>query len=441
MAEAERYSPTVRKVPEPGLRTDRCSVQLPAGFRFLVSETTGRPCEPAFTFLIAKHTVGVRRLRLACAPNTCLAVARDLADFHHYLDACAISVREVTEETLEGYLDTMVLLESPATGRPYERATLRRRRASVVSFLSYCQDTGLLRYRFPTESVTTRYGVESRFASDTYNPTAEPMDRLVRAIHPTVLQLLLEAIGDPPLRLDPHTRAVEPQECRSWLRLCVELSLQSGLRREEACRISLSAVRTAHTDGRDALSSVAISIIGKGGRKRSVPVPVWLLNALKAYASTTRANAIEGASRVTPLFKDHGQLFVHTSARRDVLGRPIHPDTLNKHFATAREKVRGMAERQGGQALVDLVDATLLRPHALRHTYALLTFIERRRLGDSNPVKFVQSVLGHRYMATTEAIYLRSSQIYELEIQESVQHLLQSKFSVLHTDQMEIDDV
>ena len=100
-----------------------------------------------------------------------------------------------------------------------------------------------------------------------------------------------------------------------------ELCYQAGLRRAEVCDLKAKTILQARTEGRDPLTAVAIPVLGKGN-KRNVPVPVWLLNALKRYAKGVRQRLVDLRLGYHKL-EDHGVLFVLDANNRKHAGNPI----------------------------------------------------------------------------------------------------------------------
>lgn len=396
-------------------------VQLPADFCFLVSRTDGRPAQPAFAFLAETYLAGAKVRTVRVARNTIKAVCDDLVDFHHYLDANQIEVTDVGDVELEGYLLSMTTLASPVTGRPYEVSTIVRRRSSVARFLAYCQNKGLLKRRFRCETVVSPRGTIQRFAPNLPGPHAEPIDKLVRAIDPRLLSLLLGKLGPP--CIDEVEGELRPSTSLATYRLMAEVCLQTGLRRSEVCDLQVRDIEGVAIRGRQPFSAVVIPVVGKGSKRRSVPFPVWLVKALRSYVEEIRASVLrDGSNRNRSLNSKHSFLFVIPEGSRSAKGRPVSPKQFNTKFAEARanliEELRGT-----NPELHSVACHSRLTVHALRHTFAILTYIARRDQGDPLPGKYVQSVLGHAYHETTERIYLRSSHAYESELSDLLENL------------------
>lgn len=393
-------------------------VRLPEGFCFLVSRADGRPAQPAFDYLASAYLSGVRVRALKVAKNTIKAVVDDLVDFHHFLDANNLRVSDVSEEALEGYLGSMTQVCSPVTRRLYGRATVIRRRSSVTRFLKWVQEQGLLKHRFETEMVSTSRGSFERFAPNLPAPRPEPIDKLVRAIPPFVLAHLLAECG-PALVSPGENGDLFFEKHPSTLRLMAEISLHCGLRRSEVCDLQLSDVERVRLASHGEFASIAVSVTGKGGRTRRVPFPIWILKSLKYYIDNVRAPLVGSENSPT---KRHSKIFVLKTPRAGAKGAPVTPKMFNSKFAEARAAMLRRLRNEGSE-LYELAQYSRLTVHALRHTFALVTFISRRDQGDPCPAKYVQSVLGHRYQDTTERVYLRSSHVFESEIAQAMEQM------------------
>lgn len=393
---------------------------LPGHFKFLVSRRLGTPIQPAFDFLAATFLKGRGSPRLVGTPNSVEAAVRDLCDFHDYLDHLGLEVSAVDDDVLHGYLSSMIGIKSKSTDTVYSPRTIQRRRSTVWKFIGYCQKRGLLKHRFAVETVRTPYGTRESIGAEIYGPDVGPMDQFVRALHPHVVSGLLNSCGPPPMTVSESGEAV-PTGHLSRKRLMVETCLQTGIRRAECCDLEVSAIMAVQTAERSPLSTVAIPIYGKGAKWRQVPFPVWLVRLLQSYVREVRTLAVNEALETRALGVDHGKLFVLDGASGQSRGGRIRPGQFSAEFLSAKS---GFLNRLSASS--DLDDQVLLERalqsrltiHALRHTFALLTYIKRKAEGDSEPSKYVQAVLGHAFRHTTEAIYLNASHIYESELSD-----------------------
>lgn len=398
--------------------------RLPAEFIFLVSRTNGRPVQPAFDFLRRKYIKGRKRLRVAGAANSVEATVRDLCDFHDFLDSRRVLVEHVDEALLEDYLESMIATPAPSTGKPYAAETIQRRRSNICSFLKDCQDQGRLKHRFSITAIKTPKGMLGVIAGDISTPPVGPIDRHIRALDPRVLKAMLDKTGPASVDISSDGHVVQSGHLFRK-RLMPEVCVQTGLRREECCELKRDAIMKADIADRSPLSSVAIPVVGKGNKQRNVPFPVWLLVSLQNYIRLVRDPIVAEALAKGWMQADHGRAFVLETERADAFGRMILPGQFNREFRDAREHlVEQLAQDPRAELLAERVRRSRLTIHALRHTFALTTFIKRRSEGDADAAKYVQAVLGHTYRDTTERMYLRSSHIYEAELSEAYELLL-----------------
>ncbi len=137
-----------------------------------------------------------------------------------------------------------------------------------------------------------------------------------------------------------------------------ELLYSSGLRLAEL--VALDA-----EDGRLDLGQAEVTVTGKGGETRTVPVGARARDALRDWL---RARALLAAPQ-------EGALFVGARGRRIARG-------------TVQSRLRSRAKRQGLGASV--------HPHMLRHSFA------SHVLQSSQDLSAVQEMLGHASISTTQ---------------------------------------
>ncbi|MSQ62660.1 MAG: tyrosine recombinase XerC [Betaproteobacteria bacterium] len=171
---------------------------------------------------------------------------------------------------------------------------------------------------------------------------------LPRSLSVEQAQQLLESVP-------PHTLAT-PKGARD--RAMFELLYSSGLRLAEL--IALDAA-----DGRLDLKQAEVTVTGKGGKTRTVPVGGRARDALRDWL---KARALLAAPQERALF---------VGAR----GRRIAPGAV-------QTRLRAWAKRQGLGAAV--------HPHMLRHSFA------SHVLQSSQDLRAVQEMLGHASISTTQ---------------------------------------
>ncbi|HHA2442119.1 TPA: tyrosine-type recombinase/integrase [Stenotrophomonas maltophilia] len=392
-------------------------VPLPEGFCFLVSRSDGTIVQPAFEFFADAHLTIGPKPKLACSKNTTAAIAADLTDFHHFLDARKKLVSDVDEDLLRSYADTLTDLDSAVTLDNLAAATIHRRWSTVTKLIAFCVKRGYLRKAPALLSKQTKRGTVQVLDVGVDLPGLNDADELITALHPETVVGILDELGPNPVL--ERNGLVELAYATTAQRLMAELCYQAGLRRAEVCDLKAKTILQARTEGRDPLTAVAIPVLGKGNKKRNVPVPVWLLNALKRYAKGVRQRLVDLRLGYHKL-EDHGVLFVLDANNRKHAGNPITPQIFDRHFAQAKDRLLKRLSKERDLARYESTQRERITIHALRHTFALYTYMEKRANGDMDAIKYVQSVLGHSLRDTTESIYLRSANAFESETRESI---------------------
>jgi integrase len=396
-------------------RSGDAGIPLPAGFSFLVSRNTAMAIEPAFEFLCYETLTREKRPSLVCSPASAKAWAEDLIDFHHYLDARGRTFELIDEELLQGYAYDLNNSISPVTFRKFAASTIRRRWSTLTKAIRFCQSRGYLKNRFAIVEVQTPQGTALNLDVGVKLPGLNEADEHVTALHIDTLNGVFDQLGPTPTHVEGGELIIS--DGLTGPRLMVELCRHAGLRRAEVCDLKAQTVLNAITNGKDNFVQVAIQVMGKGSKKRKVPVPVWLLNALKRYAVEERARLL--GARTARRGMDHGFLFVQKTKSSRYKGEPVTPETLNRVFARARDEyLKKLASKD--DVAYERASRERITVHALRHTFALHTYVARQIAGDPDPIKYIQLVLGHAMRQTTESIYLRSCEAHYSELESEI---------------------
>ncbi|CAM4395890.1 tyrosine recombinase XerC [Bordetella muralis] len=168
--------------------------------------------------------------------------------------------------------------------------------------------------------------------------------------------------------------ATEPAGLRD--RAMFELLYSSGLRLSELVGLDLHYTRTADYESSSwlNLAEAEVLVLGKGGKRRSVPVGQAALTALQRWIEVRSQLAAASATDT-----DANALFVGTRGRR------ISPRVVQTQLAK-------FAQAAGLPAHV--------HPHVLRHSFA------SHVLQSAQDLRAVQEMLGHANISTTQ-IYTR----------------------------------
>ena len=157
----------------------------------------------------------------------------------------------------------------------------------------------------------------------------------------------------------------------------VELLYGSGLRVAEL--VGLDAVPTAQSRGWVDLQAAEVHVLGKGGKRRSVPVGSQALTALRAWLDVRGLN-----NAINKIAKKS----INTPATSLFIGK--NGTKLTAQSVWLRLKRRSL---QAGLSMP-------VHPHMLRHSFA------SHVLQSSGDLRAVQELLGHSQIATTQ-VYTR----------------------------------
>ncbi len=162
----------------------------------------------------------------------------------------------------------------------------------------------------------------------------------------------------------------------------VELLYGSGLRVAEL--VGLDAVATATSRGWVDMQAAEVHVLGKGGKRRAVPVGTKAILALEVWNSI-RAGVFIAYEATNNIAKS-----THKSTDKNALFLGRNGTRLTAASVWQRLKRRSL---QAGLAVP-------VHPHMLRHSFA------SHVLQSSGDLRAVQELLGHSQIATTQ-IYTR----------------------------------
>jgi len=192
---------------------------------------------------------------------------------------------------------------------------------------------------------------------------------------PRAPRLLPKALGvDEAMQLADHTQPDDDPWLEARDAAMVELLYGCGLRVSELAGLDLAASAAAHRAGRGwiDLPAAEVHVLGKGGKRRSVPLGTKALQALVRWLALRAAGGLALADDGEPLFP----------GRR---GTRLTPQAIWQRL------------RRHGQA-AGL--AAPVHPHMLRHSFA------SHLLQSSGELRAVQELLGHASIASTQ-VYTR----------------------------------
>ena len=262
-------------------------------------------------------------------PATVAAYRRDLTGFVSWAERSGLTGPET--------VDRLVLRRFLAdlTTRRYARRSIARSASSLRRYFAWLARTDVV-------------------ASDPARGLSAPKgeSRLPRVLRPDELTTLLD---DPPAAVD-----LDPEPVRWRDDAVLELLYGSGLRVAEVCQLGAADVD---------LRSRSVTVWGKGGRQRRVPMSEPCAEAVAAWTRRGRA-AFVAALPATEGPVDDEALFLNRRGRR----------------LTPRDVRRVLDHRAPSPT----------HPHALRHTFAT------HLLDGGADLRTVQELLGHADLATTQ---------------------------------------
>jgi integrase/recombinase XerC len=272
--------------------------------------------------------------------------------------------RGCSPRTIDGYGRELALLQRLAAGRPWPQlgeGDVRRwvAQASREGLSAASIARRLSAWRGFFDALAAR----GELASNPVRAVRAPRRprRLPKALAPDQALALVQPPADgPPIGFEP----VRDQAI-------VELLYSSGLRLSELTGLdAVYVARASHrSDGWLARDAAEVHVLGKGGRRRTVPVGAPALAALDAWLAV-RADFLAAAPRA-----DGDALFL---SRRG-----------------ARLGARAVQRLVARLALQRDLPARV-HPHVLRHSFA------SHLLQSSGDLRAVQELLGHASIATTQ---------------------------------------
>ena len=186
------------------------------------------------------------------------------------------------------------------------------------------------------------------------------------------------------------------------LAFAMKLLYATGLRLSEVVAASLDDLRwveyPADTDEADPVAGWMLTVVGKGGRVREVPVPIEVVYALGDYlvsrglgrepvdpanaGTALLGQAIDGSLRA-PGLVPHA-----VDARAGIAGTTLY-DQIKRFFVECGDVLRLQGDVRGAERLARA------STHWLRHSHA------SHAIASGMPIEIAQQNLGHASLATT----------------------------------------
>lgn len=280
--------------------------------------------------------------------NTLAAYRRDLAHFRDYMDRRDIAMEAIRPRHIGEYLKALAADGLAATSRARRLSTIRQ----LFRFLA----------------------VEGSLAEDPATGFTGPRRQrpLPKVLSVAEVELLLEAAGR---RISPLTGRDRFRALR--LKALLEVLYATGMRVSELVGLPKSALTG---------DEQVLTIRGKGGRERIVPLNSAARDALASYLAASPDDGLEtmSASRMRYLFPSR---------------------SAEGHLTRQRlaQELKDLATEAG-------LDPERVSPHVLRHAFA------SHLLDRGADLRAVQQLLGHADISTT--------QIYTHVLEERLRQLV-----------------
>jgi integrase/recombinase XerD len=263
------------------------------------------------------------------ARNSILAYGRDLEDYAAFLSQRKAALETASSDDIRAYLADL-------DERGMARSSASRKLSAVKQFHLFLQSEGLA----PQNPATIVEGPKKQ----------RPLPTVMRA--DDVKALLATATDQVDIaRPDQRFKALR-------LQCLVELLVATGLRVSELVSLKLAAVQAERE---------FLTIKGKGGRERLVPVSKRAQAVLRDYVSVLKLQNERSSPWLFPSYGASGAL-------------------TRQHFALELKHLAGLAG----------IGADTISPHVLRHAFA------SSLLAHGADLRAVQQILGHADISTTQ---------------------------------------
>jgi integrase/recombinase XerD len=263
------------------------------------------------------------------ARNTLTAYERDLSDYVDFLNSTGLDLKQGRPEHLRYYLADLAQ-------RGLKPASAARKLSALRQLHNFLYAEGIVEENPATAIDPPR--------------TRRPLPKVMTQKDVTrIIELAAGRIG----RLEGKARMKALR-----LHCLLELLYASGLRVSELVALKRQAVARA---------AQFITVKGKGGRERLVPVSRKASEAIAAYLAALKNEGLEEGPWLFPSHGEEGHL-------------------TRQHFAL---ELKLLAAEAG-------LDADRISPHVLRHAFA------SHLLAGGADLRAVQQMLGHADIATTQ---------------------------------------
>jgi integrase/recombinase XerC len=403
---------------------------LPAGFLFLVDDDSGRVVEPVLLYLADRY-IGKKGM---ARPTSLRAAVYNLKDWWAFLAEFGKRWNDVSTDDLRFYRDAMLQTVSPKTHQPYDVGTVRRRLSTVLQFYRWAWREGFFEETLNAQSIRQIARSLDRDALAHLHSNAGPVavsdllprprrgiDDAVRPFTETEYRTVAHLLG--PLPPEEGKPATDGRPTRN--RLIAEVSVHTGMRRDEISALTLWQILDLHPDPSRLFQPVKLRITQtKGLRPRHVFIPSWLVTALLWYIDHERKVVLQAAKAhwLKGKVKEPTAVFLNGPETGRHAGKPIQNGTIDAHFrraviAAGLTHSVHKTQPETGEHYVGQEPSHVF--HDLRHTFATWLYWFEKSQGNPEPWKKIQARLGHAELATTTGLYLRAAADFEAQVSDT----------------------
>ncbi|MGF6180382.1 integrase [Massilia sp. UYP32] len=337
---------------------------------YVIADKSGRLNETATSFLCycAQRSRSVEG-------DTCRAYAESLVAWMNYLNQNCRDIHITREIDIQEYRN--ILCMKAPRGLGLSPATVNLRVGTILRFLKWGARyksliTPLGEQLITASSPVQKYQGSSRFARNE-----------VQIALPKTSTTSPSQISRPQLK-QLYFNLGRPYD------LMIRWAVSTGMRRSEICRLTVKDIETAVSTG-SSRKLGELNVIRKGGRIQKIFVVRELIDESIWYINSERVKQ-----------NDDGEQYLFINA----LGRPVSKTSFTKAYARACKEIGAKSHL-----------------HMLRHTFAVtvLQILEDRAAKGAaiNPLKILQSMMGHASIETTD-IYLRTMQIISPAVEDAL---------------------
>lgn len=439
-------NPTVYRAAKLDKEMPEAKYALPVGFPFIVDDDNLEVEHYALlyldsTFRKAKAT-GLEPKRKRTSIHTVDAAAYDLVDFLRYLvsirqtnndsvkdagidtapseDAVGPPLHNFTIDDVLSYRDDLYTRVSKQTHETLSDGTCSRRVKRVLHYAKWLERRGLL-FDFWLGSPDTEIELSGNGDNDD----------VVRPLSVAEWYRVRDQLG--PL---PSERQQGKDERPARNRVASELAICTALRVDEVAKLTVHQILALRYDDSATPHTEVDMRVTQTKRlvPRTVYVPMYLVRELQLYIDGERREAMAEAEKFWRIarHREPSTLFVNGADAHQHAGKPMSADVLSNAFHTACMRAGLMSSVEKIDPLSGeryLTQVSSHHFHDLRHTFTIWRYYAEKSVGNSEPWKMLQSILGHKYLQTTLNTYLRLIPGERREVNRKTFSAIRERFS------------